>query len=128
MPSIIISLLGNSNTLLNYFFFMTATILLHGPLIVRNHPGSRLKSVETSQRWQDKAGRKNRPACPFTTYKKMVEAAGIEPASKEKEPKEPTCLVGVLNLGIQDTHRPVSFHPSLLIFDLPYRHVEELSH
>ena len=48
----------------------------------------------------------------------MVEAAGIEPASKRQEPKEPTCLVGVLSLGIRDTRRPVSPHPSLLISPL----------
>ncbi len=33
----------------------------------------------------------------------MVEAAGIEPASREQEPKEPTCLVGVLGLGRGNT-------------------------
>jgi hypothetical protein len=58
----------------------------------------------------------------------MVEAAGIEPASKEQEPKEPTCVVGVLSLGIKDTHRPVSSHPNLLNFAPPYRCPARLSH
>ena len=58
----------------------------------------------------------------------MVEAAGIEPASREQEPKEPTCLVGVLNLGLEDTRRQVSSRPSLKRFALPYRRPERLSH
>ena len=57
----------------------------------------------------------------------MVEAAGIEPASKEQEPKEPTCLFGVLGLGLGNTHRQVFRHPSLLGFASPYRRLEPLS-
>ena len=58
----------------------------------------------------------------------MVEAAGIEPASREQKPKEPTCLVGVLDLGIEDTRRQVSSHPSLQSFAFLHRYRERLSH
>jgi hypothetical protein len=33
---------------------------------------------------------------PVVTWNKLVEAAGIEPASRKEDPKEPTCLVSVL--------------------------------
>ena len=33
----------------------------------------------------------------------MVEAAGIEPASRNEDFKEPTCLVSVLSLRQEDT-------------------------
>jgi len=33
----------------------------------------------------------------------MVEAAGIEPASRKEDFKEPTCLVSVLNLRQENT-------------------------
>ncbi len=34
----------------------------------------------------------------------MVEAAGIEPASRKEDFKEPTCLVSVLTLRQENTH------------------------
>ena len=48
-------------------------------------------------------GEENEPMISSIIKDKMVEAAGIEPASREQEPKEPTCLVSVLNLGLEDT-------------------------
>ena len=37
-------------------------------------------------------------------YCNMVEAAGIEPASRKEDFKEPTCVVSDLNLRQENTH------------------------